>query len=319
MCATVRRRVHLTDVESIAARPILKWAGGKRQLLPVLRRYYPRDFKTYFEPFVGSAAVFFDLHETGLLAGKHAVLSDVNDDLIGLYTALCARLDEVVGALQELDRGHRSDACVHYYRVRDEAFNPMRRRLRERHRRWWEHYTPELAAMLVYLNRTGYNGLFRLNGAGDFNVPIGRYANPTICDEDRLRRAARLLGRPAVGIVRESFAESLQQAAAGDFVYLDPPYAPLGRSSDFTSYTAAGFSLADQRALQRVVVDLAGRGCHVLLSNSTADEIRDLYDGNSEARRAGLRAIQIPARRAINSNAARRGHVMEYIVTNVPQ
>ena len=182
----------IRGAEPTPARPILKWAGGKRQLLPVLRRYYPREFETYFEPFVGSAAVYFDVQGAGLLAGKRVVLADVNDDLIGLYTTLCARLDEVLAALKELERGHRADPHAHYYRVRDERFNPLRRQLRARHERWWESYTPEIAAMLVYLNRTGFNGLFRLNGAGDFNVPIGRYVNPTICDEERLRRAVAL-------------------------------------------------------------------------------------------------------------------------------
>jgi DNA adenine methylase len=171
--------------------------------------------------------------------------------------------------------------------------------------------------MLVYLNRTGFNGLFRLNSAGDFNVPIGRYINPTICDEPRLRKAAHSLTRPGVSVNRESFASSLERAQAGDFVYLDPPYAPLGESSDFTSYTAGGFSIADQRELQRVVVDLAKRGCKVLLSNSTADAIRELYADNDQVRRVGLLAIKVPARRAINSNATKRGNVMEYVVTNV--
>jgi DNA adenine methylase len=173
--------------------------------------------------------------------------------------------------------------------------------------------------MLVYLNRTGFNGLFRLNSAGDFNVPIGRYANPTICDEERLRRAATSLGRSGVRIVREPFYKSLERAQAGDFVYLDPPYAPLGDSSDFTSYTAGGFTLADQRALQRVVVDLARRGCKVLLSNSTADVVRKLYVDNDDARHVGLVAKEVPARRAINSKATKRGNVMEYVVTNVTQ
>jgi len=317
MPATARRDAPVTHVEAPAAAPILKWAGGKRQLLPVLRRYYPREFETYFEPFAGSAAVYFDLYSAGLLAGRRAVLSDVNDDLVGLYRTMRGRLDEIIDALQQFDRDHRTDPGTHYYRVRDEWFNPTRRLLRARHTRWWEHYTPQLAAMLVYLNRTGFNGLFRVNSAGDFNVPIGRHVNPTICDVDRLRKASQSLGRSGVRIAREAFGVSLEKARAGDFVYLDPPYAPLGKSSDFTSYTAGGFSLADQRELQRVVVDLAARGCSVLLSNSTAAEIRELYDDNAEARRVGLRAIKVPARRAINSKATNRGQVLEYVVTNV--
>ena len=137
--------------------------------------------------------------------------------------------------------------------------------------------------------------------------PSGATQKPTICNVEQLRRASISLGRPGVRIVREAFSSVLETAGPGDFVYLDPPYAPVGASSDFTSYTAGGFSPADQRELQQVIIELARRGCQVLLSNSTAAEIRDLYDENDDARRAGLRAIKVPARRAINSNARKRG------------
>ncbi len=286
-------------------------------MLPVLRGYYPREFDRYIEPFAGSAAVYFDLDGSGRLDGRPVVLADVNDDLVGLYHVVCGRLDEVIDVLRGFDQGHRADPAAHYYSVRDAGFNPQRRALRAQHARWWEHYTPQLAAMLIYLNRTGFNGLFRVNAAGDFNVPIGRYQKPTICNVEQLRRASISLGRPGVRIVREAFSSVLETAGPGDFVYLDPPYAPVGASSDFTSYTAGGFSPADQRELQQVIIELARRGCQVLLSNSAAAEIRDLYDENDDARRAGLRAIKVPARRAINSNARKRGAVMEYLVTNV--
>jgi DNA adenine methylase len=300
-----------------AAAPILKWAGGKRQLLPALRAHYPSSFGAYYEPFVGSAAVFFDLAARGCLADRDVVLADVNGDLVGFYRTVRTRVGETIAVLRGLAQGHAIDPAAHYYRVRDH-FNRARRGLRERHDRWWDHYDPELAAMLLYLNRTGYNGLFRLNGGGDFNVPVGRYARPTICDEPRLMTAARCLGERRLRLVCEPFADVLAGARRGDFVYLDPPYAPVSATATFTRYTAGGFSSADQRALQAVVVILAERGCHVLLSNSTAAEIAALYDSNDEVRRAGLQAIRVPARRAINSNADRRGDVLEYLVTNVP-
>lgn len=171
--------------------------------------------------------------------------------------------------------------------------------------------------MLIYLNRTGYNGLFRLNAKGAFNVPRGRYVNPRICDEDNLRAVASAFEAVHAAIDHAPYDALLQHAQAEDFIYLDPPYAPLSRTAHFTSYTAGGFSSADQRRLQQVVVELAERGCFVLLSNSTATEVAQLYDGNRDATRAGIRAHRVPARRAINSNGTKRSGVMEYVITNI--
>ena len=172
--------------------------------------------------------------------------------------------------------------------------------------------------MLIYLNRAGFNGLFRLNSHGGFNVPIGRYKNPLICDADNLRAVARAL-RANVTLVQDNFESVLAHAKRGDFVYFDPPYAPMTRTALFTSYTSTGFSLEDQERLQQVVVELAARGCWVLLSNSTAPDITRLYDGNPEAVAVGLRAHKVPARRAINSDAAKRGKVLAYLITNIPR
>jgi DNA adenine methylase len=172
--------------------------------------------------------------------------------------------------------------------------------------------------MLIYLNRTGFNGLYRLNSQGEFNVPAGRYSKPQICDADNLRTVARALGSPGVELVHGSYASVLKSARRGDLVYFDPPYAPLSATATFTAYTAAGFSDDDQCELQQVVLQLASRGCHVILSNSTAPLIAQLYETNLAAHRAGLRAHQIPAKRAINSDPTRRGAVMEFIVSNVP-
>jgi len=171
--------------------------------------------------------------------------------------------------------------------------------------------------MLIYLNRTGFNGLFRLDATGGFNVPIGRYANPRICDAHNLERVSKALnGR--VSLSCEGFESVLQHATEGDFVYLDPPYAPLSSTAQFTAYTAGGFTLKDQRKLQTVVCELSKRRCGVLLSNSTAPEIADLYDGNSDAVAAGLVAHKVSARRAINSDPSKRGGVSEYLITNIP-
>ena len=300
-----------------AVRPFLKWAGGKRQLLPVLRRFYPARFDGYHEPFLGSGAVFFDLVNRGRLRPGRVRLTDVNADLIGCCLKLRDQADEVVVGLQRLDKARRQDPKAHYYRVRDEDFNPARAAIMNGSAPRPDTYTPELAAMLIYLNRTGYNGLFRLNSRGQFNVPLGRYKNPRICDEENLRRVSSTLSTLSATIEHAPYDAVLQTARPGDFIYFDPPYAPLSATAQFTSYTSDGFTREDQRRLQRVAIELAERRCYVLLSNSTAPEIAALYDGNSDVERAGLQARRFPARRAINSNASRRGQVEEYVITNV--
>ena len=288
-------------------RPFLKWAGGKRQLLPVLRDFYPDGFGTYHEPFLGSGAVFFDL--AGRLANGRVRLTDVNTDLIGCWLRLRDNPDEVIAGLRKLETDYRKAPDEHFYRVRNEEFNPARKEIMNGAGLRAEAYTADLAAMFIYLNRTGYNGLFRLNSTGLFNVPRGRYKNPRICDEDNLRRVSSTLSRLSVQIEHAPFDAVLQQASAGDFVYFDPPYAPLSRTAHFTSYTSDGFGSEDQQRLQRVLIELAKKKCHVLLSNSTAAEIAALYDGNPVTEAAGLRANKVAARRAINSKASRRGHV----------
>lgn len=283
--------------------------------------FYPRTFTRYFEPFLGSGAVFFDLAASGALAGRDVTLSDVNGDVIGCYQALRAHTTQVLRHLAGLASAHARGPERHYYEVRDERFNPLRLELMGRRaaasRR--ARYPAELAAMLIYLNRTGFNGLFRLNARGAFNVPAGRYANPTVCDTPTLRAAARALAGSHVRLCDAPFEEVLTEAGRGDFVYLDPPYAPLSATSSFTGYTEGGFGADDQRRLRDVVVALARRGCHVLLSNSTAPLIRDLYEHDRDVADAGLSAHRVRARRAINAQGAHRGHVDEFLITNVPR
>jgi DNA adenine methylase len=171
--------------------------------------------------------------------------------------------------------------------------------------------------MLIFLNRTGFNGLFRLNARGAFNVPHGRNRNPRICDEDNLRAWSRMLGRPGVRLEVSPFEVMLDRAGRSDFVYLDPPYAPVSGTARFTSYTAGGFDAVAQARLQRAVIQLTARGASVLLSNSAAPQIRALYARDRRALKAGLQASTVSARRAINSRASSRGPVREYLITNV--
>ena len=302
-----------------ATRPLLKWAGGKRQLLPVLVSYYPQKFSRYIEPFMGSAAVFFDLLNSGRLARRTSILADVNPDLIGCYRTLRDRPGAVIRSLTLLAAQYREGGTACYYDVRDLRFNPLRAALQARATDpadVADMYTPELAAMLIFLNRTGFNGLFRLNRRGGFNVPVGRYTNPKICDEAHLRAVASALASPSVTLTLRPFDRTLAEAGEGDFVYCDPPYAPLSPTSSFANYTADGFSSFDQRRLQQAVIAACGRGAHVIVSNSSATEVLQAYT-TPEARKAKLQVRPVPARRAINSIASSRGPVNELIISNV--
>ncbi|HEY6361120.1 MAG TPA: Dam family site-specific DNA-(adenine-N6)-methyltransferase [Vicinamibacterales bacterium] len=290
-------------------RPLLKWAGGKRQLLPHLRTCYPAQFSRYIEPFVGSGAVFFDLLNTGRLAGRRARLVDISPDLVGCYVAVRDNVEDVIRALRVLAREHGRRGSECYYAVRD-RFNIMRAAGGLRGQ-----YTPDMAAMLIYLNRTGFNGLFRQNRDGEFNVPAGRYVNPRICDVTHLRAISSAWRCRDVTIERGSFDGALAEAGPGDFVYCDPPYAPLSRTANFAHYTAGGFSPFDHVRLQQAVIAAARRGATVVVSNSSAPEIETGYS-TTEAANAGLVVRRVPARRAINSHAGRRGPVDELIITN---
>ena len=312
---TVPISATVPQVTRQSSRPLLKWAGGKRQLLPQLRRYYPAEFDRYIEPFTGSGAVFFDLYAAGRLEGRRARLADVNPDLVGCYRAVRDEAGAVISALSALEEEHRERGADCYYDVRDHRFNPTRLGLTPGDPAGADRYTPELAAMLIYLNRTGFNGLFRLNRRGEYNVPVGRYTNPHICDPDHVRSVAHALALDGVTLECIPFEQVLSEAGFGDFVYCDPPYAPLSRTATFAHYTAGGFNGRDQTRLQGAVLDVARRGASVLLSNSSAPEIVSAY-GSRRARAAGLTLQYVPARRAINSRSTLRGPVDELIVTN---
>lgn len=299
-------------------RPFLKWAGGKRQLLPRFRAFYPQKIGRYFEPFVGSGAVFFDLWNHGLLHRRPASLTDENADLVGCYLRVRDDVSTVVRELGALAAERERTGVDHYYDVRDGRFNPARETWQASGAQAAD-YTPAMAAMLIYLNRTGYNGLFRLSSRGRFNVPAGRYERPRIVDPSRLHAVAAVLGGTGVAVGTAPFDKAVRRARAGDLVYFDPPYAPLSGTAHFRSYTARGFGDADQQRLQEVAIELSSKGVHVLLSNSTAPCVVTLYEQSADVRKAGLRAWRIPARRVINSKSERRGVVDELLVTNLPR
>jgi DNA adenine methylase len=258
----------------------LKWAGGKRQLLPALLGAAPRRSRTYFEPFLGGAALFF------ALGPRRAVLADTNARLIRTYRGVRDDVDGVIALL----RTYRHDPEF-FYRMRAADID------RESDAR--------VAAWFIYLNRVGYNGLYRVNRRNRFNVPFGRYVNPTICDEPRLRACAVALRHADLQVA--DFCDAVRGATRGDFVYFDPPYVPLTPTASFTSYTAAGFGPDDQVRLRDLARRLKRRGVHVLISNSGTDRVRELYAD-------GFDVDEVRARRAVNSRASGRGAVAELVI-----
>lgn len=264
-----------------APRPFLKWAGGKGQLLAQYARLFPPRFGRYHEPMVGGGAVFFHLRP------PRAALSDANAEVVDCYRAVRDDVEALIAALGR----HRYDRD-HYYAVR--ALEPARLEPAER------------AARTIYLNRAGFNGLYRVNSKGKFNVPFGRYVNPTICDADNLRACSRALRR--VRLDCAPFRDVLDRVRRGDFVYIDPPYVPLSRTAHFTAYAAGGFGKADHEELARVYAELDRRGILVMLSNSDTPLVRDLY--------AGFRRVVVRAARSINSKATKRGLVRELVILN---
>ncbi|AEG16007.1 DNA adenine methylase [Desulfofundulus kuznetsovii DSM 6115] len=263
-------------------RPPVKWAGGKSQLILQFEPLFPkREYSLYVEPFVGGGAIFFHL------LPPRAVLIDSNDELINFYLVV---RDNLEALLQDLRR--HENTAEYYYRIR--ALDPGQ-------------LTPvERASRFLYLNKTGYNGLWRVNSQGKHNVPFGRYKNPKIVDEPNLRLVSEALKRAE--IICGDFSRVLDCADRGAFVYLDPPYHPLSETANFTSYTPDAFGEDDQRRLAEVFRELDRKGCLVMLSNSDTPFIRELYKNYD---------IQVVyAKRAINCRADKRGPISELVIRN---
>ena len=274
--------------------PFVKWAGGKARLLSQFDPFFPTGFGRYLEPFVGGGAVFFHLIRQGRLAGQQSVLIDSLEELINCYGAIQSRVEELIAALQRHEP-HKRDKD-YFYRVRawDRAPGYAQRDAIER------------AARFLFLNRTCYNGLYRVNRRGAFNVPFGRYDNPNICDGQNLRAVSRALQEAT--LLAGDFTRCLETAAPGDFVYLDPPYDPLSGTANFTSYTSTSFGAQDQRRLADLFRELDRRGCRVMLSNSSTEFIRQLYNGFEQ--------VEVQAIRAISSKGNARGAIPELLVMN---
>lgn len=273
--------------------PFLKWAGGKRRLAQYIASLCPKRMERYVEPFLGSGAVFLYLAQTK--QDFPALLSDSNEELVNVYKCVKDNVDELVQALREHERKYYRNPERHYYRTRDDCNI---------------HDKVESAARMIFLNKTCYNGLYRVNRLGRFNVPHGTYVRPSICNKDTLLAASKILNRDGVSIKRTSYANTTAGCTAGDFVYLDPPYLPLTRTANFTDYTRESFGYEDHVSLAREFQRLASIGCTVALSNSDSAKIRDLYEG--------FDVQVVETNRSINCNASRRAGQTELVVTSTP-
>jgi len=267
--------------------PILKWAGGKRSMIPHIMRLFPRDYgrHPYHEPFFGGGALFFRIRPTA------GAINDINPRLMNFYRVVRDRPEELIAQARQ----YRYDQET-YYGLRD-RFN--RRDLPD----------VEAAALLLYLNKTSYNGLYRVNSRGEFNVPFGRYESPRIVPEERIRAASKILGN--VDVTCEDFASAMDRADEGDICYLDPPYQPVSRTANFTSYAEGGFDLGKQALLRDACVELDERGVLFVQSNSCTEPILDLYRGIDS-----FRIDTIQAKRPISANPSTRGPASEVLISN---
>lgn len=278
----MQRKQLLFDNLKVKAKPFIKWAGGKGQLLSQYETYFPKDFLNYMEPFLGGGAVYFHL------APDRAILSDINEELINTYHMVRDNVGELLLSL----RTHKNEK-EYYYKIR--ALNPL-------------NLSPvERASRFIYLNKTCYNGLYRVNRKGQFNVPFGRYKNPLICNKEGLCNASEALQRAEL-LVKDFDEITLERAKSNDFIYFDPPYFPLSETSSFTSYASNGFGLEEQVKLANVFKELNKRGCFLMLSNSSVPIIRKLYQE--------FRIIEVHASRAISCKGEGRGRITELLILN---
>ena len=276
----------LTQNLQLSACPFLKWAGGKTRLISRYIPYFPQQFKTYYEPFIGGGAIFFYLYNHR--SNFTGFLSDINPELINTYNCVKDRVEQLIALLEEHQTRHGKE---YYYRIRAQNQGTC----------------VEKAARLIYLNKTCFNGLYRENSKGEFNVPIGKYKNPRICNSDLLRSVSVALQFTKLQV--KPFDSVLEDAkTANDFVYFDPPYYPLSSTSNFTAYSRYSFTENEQIRLRDTFTELAGRGVKVMLSNSDCPFVRELYKD--------FNLYEISATRAINSNAQKRGRITELLITS---
>lgn len=273
--------------------PVVKWVGGKRQIIDEIITYVPDSFSTYYEPFLGGGAVLFELQP------NKAVVNDVNEELMNIYEVIKDNVDELIEGLK---RHKIKNDKAYFYEIRE----------LDRNREQYNLLTPvERASRIIYLNKTCYNGLFRVNKSGEFNAPFGNYKNPNIVNETTLRAVSAYFNKAKIRFTCQDFEDALKWSRKGAFVYLDPPYDPVSETASFTGYDKGGFDRNEQIRLKKTCDKLNKKGIKFLLSNSATDFIMDLYQDYK------IEVIQ--AKRAINSKADRRGNVDEVLVMNFEQ
>lgn len=269
--------------------PFLKWVGGKRQLIPEIKKFLPKGISncTYYEPFIGGGALFFELQP------KCAIINDYNEELINVYKVIRDHPNELIEDLKK-----HKNTPEYFYEIRALDRQPLFYNLND----------IERASRIIYLNKTCYNGLYRVNSAGEFNSPFGRYKNPNIINEPVIRAVSKYLNSANIKIFNKDYQEILKDIPENSFVYLDPPYHPISKSSNFTGYIQGGWNEKDQIRLRNVCDDLTKRGIRFLLSNSASDFIREIYSDYN------INIVQ--ASRAINSDSSKRGQINEFLINN---
>jgi len=285
----LNRIISLSKRETPVLPLFLKWAGGKQQLIEQFENLFPPDFRNYYEPFIGSGAVFFYLKSKSRL--NKVILSDTNEELINCFTVVRDKPSELIEVLLNHRKRHSKQ---YYYEVRDLESDRLD--------------SVSRAARMIYLNKTCFNGLYRVNSKGEFNVPFGDYKNPSIFDRNTLYRASQMLQDADLRVM--TFDKVLDFAGKDDFVYFDPPYIPLSKTSSFTRYSKSDFSVKEQNQLSVVFRALDSGGCFVMLSNSEHSLTRELY------RDYDKNIVVVRAKRKINSVGSKRGAINEIVVTN---
>jgi DNA adenine methylase len=293
-----KQDIDLRTSNSIHPFPFVKWAGGKTQLLSKIRQFIPTDFKRYFEPFLGGAALFFYLNSNRNYHPFKAFLTDINTELINAYLVVEKDIEPLIQVLESYQKEFKKTGSPFYYNIRDNVEKYVTNKI-------------EQTARFIFLNKTCYNGLYRVNSQGIFNVPIGRYNNPLICDSQNLRNVSLALQKSRAIIKASDYKDVLlENAEEGDFIYLDPPYNPMSSTAKFTSYTNTGFNSEDQQELANIFRILTDRKCMLLLSNSNTLEVRKLYSDSD------YKIMEVDVLRSINSNASRRVGHRELLIRN---
>lgn len=281
------------QVKSLQPKPFVKWAGGKRQLIPILNQHLPETFDTFFEPFLGGGAMLF--HILTKNSKQNCIVSDLNSDLILTYVTIRDRVEELISSLKTHSKNYfKNSKSYYYYSVRDSV--PKNQ--------------IEKTSRLIFLNKTCFNGLYRVNSKGKFNVPLGRYTNPNIVNEENLRSVSRVMKSRKILMTCRDFSAILDDVKKDDFVYFDPPYQPVSDTANFTSYTSKNFSFDDLSRLVELCQNLDEKGCKVLLSNSDSKEVSEMFS------KRPWKISKVRANRSINSNSKKRTGHFELLIKN---